>query len=166
MFRKIINGRVAMGAIIAVFMIGFYALGYFISEYFLHAFFAFVIFLAVNEMRIALRKSFTIAIEFLIIVYSAGIVFPFIFLGYIGVIYFTIAVFIVAACMALFKKDCPPTAIQNLALILIYPGLALSSLLFLNGTPLRLLGIALVLCVSTFTDMFAMVGGGCGREFI
>jgi len=159
MFNKIINGRVAIGALVAVFMIGFYALGYFVSSYFMDAFIAFVIFLAVNEMRIALRANFTKAIEVLIIVYSAGIVFPYLFLGFMGVVYFAIVIFIVASCMALFKRECPPHAIQNIALILVYPGLALSSLLFLNDSYLNYLGLALVLCIATFTDMFAMLGG-------
>jgi phosphatidate cytidylyltransferase len=166
-FKKVINSRVGMGVIIAVFIVCFYILGLLVSPYFMDAFIAVIIFLAVNEMRIVLRRHFNKAIEWLLIAYSALLIFPYrvLDLGFLGVVYYTLSVFVVGAAFALFDKKCPKTAIQNFTLILLYPGLVLSSMLFINdsyfkgGPYLNFIGLALVFGISMFTDTFAMLGG-------
>ena len=161
------KNRVVVGVFIGIVLVGFYMLSVLVNSYFMDALIAFIIFLAVNEMRIALRLNFTRSIETIIIIYSATIVFPYIWLSFIGVVYFTLAFFVLGCAFTIFNKRSPQNCIQNFALILIYPALALSTMLYLNdpklsfvaGGALNNLGIAFVLVISTFTDMFAMFGG-------
>jgi len=152
------RNRIFVSIGIASVLILFYFLGHFVSKYFIDALITFVIFCAVDEMRKAFKDKMPKEFNPLLIVYSLTIAFPYLHLGFMGVVYYTILIFAVGATIAIFR-NIQLDGLMNLAFILIYPGLTLSSLFFINNSKLASLGLAFVFCVSMFTDVFALVFG-------
>ncbi len=152
------RNRVLVAIAIAIILVGFYFLGYFISKFFMDALIMLVIFFAVNEMRKALKDKLPKEFNLLLIIYSLTVGLPYIKLDFMGVVYYTLLVFAIGATIAVFK-NIHLDGLMPFAFILIYPGLTLSSLFFINNSKLAYLGLAFVILVSTFTDVFALVFG-------
>ena len=152
------KNRILVSVGIAAALIGFYFLGHFVSKYFFDALITLVIFFAVREMRKAFQDKLPKDYHMLLMIYSLTIAFPYLKLGFMGVVYYTLLIFALAATIAVFR-NINLDGLMHCAFILIYPGLTLSSLFFINNSLLASLGLALVFCVSMFTDVFALVFG-------
>lgn len=152
------RNRVFVSILIAAVLVGFYLLGYFVNKLFMDLLITVVIFCAVNEMRMALKDKMPKEFNPLIIIYSLTAGLPYLKLGFMGVVYYTLLIFALGATLAVFK-NIHLDGLMHFAFILIYPGLTLSSLYFINNSKLANLGLAFVLLVSTFTDVFALVFG-------
>ena len=152
------KNRIFVSVGIAAVLIGFYFLGHFVSKLFMDALITLVIFCAVDEMRKAFKDDLPKDFHFLLMLYSLTIALPYLKLGFMGVVYYTLVIFSLGATLAVFR-NLPLDGLVRFAFILIYPGLTLSSLFFINNSLLASLGLALVFCVSMFTDVFALVFG-------
>lgn len=152
------RNRIFVSIAVAIVLVGFYLLGYFVSKFFMDALIMVVIFFSVNEMRIALKEKVPQEINPLLIIYSLTVGLPYLKLDFMGVVYYTLLVFAIGATIAVFK-NIHLDGLLPFAFILIYPGLTLSSLFFINNSNLAYLGLAFVLIVSTFTDVFALIFG-------
>ena len=152
------RNRVIVAAGIAAALVGFYFLGYYVSKFFMDFLITLIIFCSVNEMRMALKDKMPREFNPLLIIYSLTIGLPYLKLGFMGVVYYTLLIFSLGATLAVFK-NIHLDGLMNFALILIYPGLTLSSLFFVNNSQLANLGLAFVFLVSSLTDVFALVFG-------
>ena len=152
------KNRIFVSIGIAAILIGFYFLGHFVSKYIFDALITLVIFFAVDEMRKAFKDTLPKDFHLLLVVYSLTLALPYIKLGFMGVVYYTLVIFSLGATIAVFR-NLHLDGLMHFAFILIYPGLTLSSLFFINNSLLASLGLALVFCVSMFTDVFALVFG-------
>lgn len=152
------RNRVLVGIAIFAVLTGFYFLGYFVSKYFVDVLITLVIFCSVNEMRKAFKDKMPKEFDPLLFIYSLTIGLPYFWLGFIGVVYYTLLVFSVGATIAVFK-NIHLDGLMHFGFIMLYPGLTLSSLFFINNSPLANLGLALVFLVSMFTDTFALLFG-------
>ena len=143
-----------------------------------------IILLAVVEMRRALGKErIPDCFSWLLWAYGFGLGISYSFFGYLGIIFITMLVFFGAAVTSLWK-NCPESLFY-VAYMLVYPGLFLASLLYINRCaathsyeamtafmekdiwfyistkrsanllPLNAIGLAFVFAVSSFTDVFA-----------
>lgn len=152
------RNRVIVAAGIAAALVGFYFLGYYVSKFFMDFLITLIIFCSVNEMRMALKDKMPREFNPLLIIYSLTIGLPYLKLGFMGVVYYTLLIFSLGATLAVFK-NIHLDGLMNFAFILIYPGLTLSSLFFVNNSQLANLGLAFVFLVSSLTDVFALVFG-------
>ena len=152
------RNRVIVAAGIAAALVGFYFLGYYVSKFFMDFLITLIIFCSVNEMRMALKDKMPKEFNPLLIIYSLTIGLPYLKLGFMGVVYYTLLIFSLGATLAVFK-NIHLDGLMNFAFILIYPGLTLSSLFFVNNSQLANLGLAFVFLVSSLTDVFALVFG-------
>ena len=152
------RNRVIVAAAIAAALVGFYFLGYYVSKFFMDFLITLIIFCSVNEMRMALKDKMPREFNPLLIIYSLTIGLPYLKLGFMGVVYYTLLIFSLGATLAVFK-NIHLDGLMNFAFILIYPGLTLSSLFFVNNSQLANLGLAFVFLVSSLTDVFALVFG-------
>ena len=152
------RNRVIVAAGIAAALVGFYFLGYYVSKFFMDFLITLIIFCSVNEMRMALKDKMPREFNPLLIIYSLTIGLPYLKLGFMGVVYYTLLIFSLGATLAVFK-NIHLDGLMNFAFILIYPGLTLSSLFFVNNSQLANLGLAFVFLVSSLTDVFAPVFG-------
>ena len=152
------RNRVIVAAGIAAALVGFYFLGYYVSKFFMDFLITLIIFCSVNEMRLALKDKMPREFNPLLIIYSLTIGLPYLKLGFMGVVYYTLLIFSLGATLAVFK-NIHLDGLMNFAFILIYPGLTLSSLFFVNNSQLANLGLAFVFLVSSLTDVFALVFG-------
>ena len=152
------RNRVIVAAGIAAALVGFYFLGYYVSKFFMDFLITLIIFCSVNEMRMALKDKMPKEFNPLLIIYSLTIGLPYLKLGFMGVVYYTLLIFSLGATLAVFK-NIHLDGLMNIAFILIYPGLTLSSLFFVNNSQLANLGLAFVFLVSSLTDVFALVFG-------
>ena len=152
------RNRVIVAAGIAAALVGFYFLGYYVSKFFMDFLITLIIFCSVNEMRMALKDKMPREFNPLLIIYSLTIGLPYLKLGFMGVGYYTLLIFSLGATLAVFK-NIHLDGLMNFAFILIYPGLTLSSLFFVNNSQLANLGLAFVFLVSSLTDVFALVFG-------
>ena len=152
------RNRVIVAAGIAAALVGFYFLGYYVSKFFMDFLITLIIFCSVNEMRMALKYKMPREFNPLLIIYSLTIGLPYLKLGFMGVVYYTLLIFSLGATLAVFK-NIHLDGLMNFAFILIYPGLTLSSLFFVNNSQLANLGLAFVFLVSSLTDVFALVFG-------
>ena len=152
------RNRVIVAAGIAAALVGFYFLGYYVSKFFMDFLITLIIFCSVNEMRMALKDKMPREFNPLLIIYSLTIGLPYLKLGSMGVVYYTLLIFSLGATLAVFK-NIHLDGLMNFAFILIYPGLTLSSLFFVNNSQLANLGLAFVFLVSSLTDVFALVFG-------
>ena len=150
------RNRVIVAAGIAAALVGFYFLGYYVSKFFMDFLITLIIFCSVNEMRMALKDKMPREFNPLLIIYSLTIGLPYLKLGFMGVVYYTLLIFSLGATLAVFK-NIHLDGLMNFAFILIYPGLTLSSLFFVNNSQLANLGLAFVFLVSSLTDVFALV---------
>ena len=147
-----------------------------------------IILLAVVEMRRALGKErIPDDYSWLLWAYGFGLGISYSFFGYIGIIFITMLVFFGAAITSLVKNT--PESLIYVAYMLVYPGLFLASLLYINRCaathvypgmaefverdiwsyiserrsaqllPLNAIGLAFVFAVSSFTDVFAYFVG-------
>ena len=152
------RNRVIVAGGIAAALVGFYFLGYYVSKFFMDFLITLIIFCSVNEMRMALKDKMPREFNPLLIIYSLTIGLPYLKLGFMGVVYYTLLIFSLGATLAVFK-NIHLDGLMNFAFILIYPGLTLSSLFFVNNSQLANLGLAFVFLVSSLTDVFALVFG-------
>ena len=152
------KNRIFVSIGIAAILIGFYFLGHFVSKYIFDALITLVIAFAVYEMRKAFKDELPKDFHLLLVIYSLTLAFPYIKLGFMGVVYYTLVIFSLGATIAVFR-NLHLDGLVRFAFVLIYPGLTLSSLFFINNSLLASLGLALVFCVSMFTDVFALVFG-------
>lgn len=147
-----------------------------------------IILLAVVEMRRALGKErIPDCFSWLLWAYGFGLGISYSFFGYTGIIFITMLVFFCAAITCL-VKNCPES-LMYVAYMLVYPGLFLACLLYLNRCaatrpfegmaafmerdiwsyiansrsanllPLNAIGLAFVFAVSSFTDVCAYFVG-------
>ena len=152
------KNRIFVSIGIAAVLIGAYFLGHFVSKFFMDALITFVIFCAVYEMRKAFKDKLPKDFNWLLFIYSLTIALPYLKLGFMGIVYYTLLIFALGASLAVFR-NIHLDGLIHFAFILIYPGLTLSSLFFINNSLLASLGLAFVFCVSMFTDVFALVFG-------
>lgn len=152
------RNRVIVSILIGIVLAGTYLLGYFVSKLFMDALITIVIFFSVNEMRKALKDKMPKEFNPLLFTYSLTVGLPYLKLGFMGVVYYTLLIFGLGATLAVFK-NIHLDGLMHFAFILIYPGLTLSSLFFINNSPLASLGLAIVFLVSTMSDVFALVFG-------
>ncbi len=90
-----------------------------------------IILLAVVEMRRALgTERIPDCFSWLLWLYGFGFGISYSLFGYTGVVFITMLVFIVAAITSL-KRNCPESLIY-IAFMLVYPGMFLASLLYIN----------------------------------
>lgn len=152
------RNRVIVAVGIGAALVGFYFLGYYVSKFFMDFLITLIIICSVNEMRMALKDKMPKEFNPLLLIYSLTVGLPYLKLGFMGVVYYTLLIFSLGATIAVFK-NIHLDGMMNFAFILIYPGLTLSSLFFVNNSQLANLGLAFVFLVSTFTDVFALVFG-------
>lgn len=149
-----------------------------------------LILLSVVEMRRALgRERIPDCFSWLLWLYGIGIGPVYSLFGYIGIIFFSLLVFVSAVLTALFKNRVD--SLIYVAFMLVYPGLFMATMLYVNRSaathsfgvamnnfyeqdvwsylsttrvptkllPLNAIGLALIFAVSTFTDTFAYFVG-------
>lgn len=147
-----------------------------------------IILLAVVEMRRALGKErIPDYYSWLLWAYGFGVGISYSFFGYLGIIFITMLTFFGAAITSLVKNDAH--SLMYVAYMLVYPGLFLATLLYINRCaathaypamepyferdiwtyisggragqllPLNAIGLAFVFAVSSFTDVFAYFVG-------
>lgn len=149
-----------------------------------------LILLSVVEMRRALgRERIPDCFSWLLWLYGIGIGPVYSLFGYIGIIFFSLLVFVSAVLTALFKNRVD--SLIYVAFMLVYPGLFMATMLYINRSaathsfgaamnnfyeqdiwsylsatrvptkllPLNAIGLALIFAVSTFTDTFAYFVG-------
>ena len=149
-----------------------------------------LILLSVVEMRRALgRGRIPDCFSWLLWLYGIGIGPVYSLFGYIGIIFFSLLVFVSAVLTALFKNRVD--SLIYVAFMLVYPGLFMATMLYVNRSaathsfgvamnnfyeqdvwsylsttrvptkllPLNAIGLALIFAVSTFTDTFAYFVG-------
>lgn len=153
-----------------------------------------LILLSVVEMRRAFGKErIPDCFSWLLWLYGFGLGPAYSLFGFIGIIFFTLIVFICAVVTSLYANR--PDSLVYVACMLVYPGLFMASLLYINRCastqtisaemqqyvekdiwqylgyresyllPLNAIGLALVFAVSSFTDVFAyFVGSLFGKH--
>lgn len=135
-------------------------------------------------MRKALKERIPDALSWLVWAYAICFGPAYFFAGFVGAILCTLAIFIVGG-ITILAKNYGFEALQSFALVLVYPAMLLSSLMYINRSastnviletdplypsvvnslngeqllPYNTVGMSLVLSVSCLTDVFAMVVG-------
>ncbi|MDD3831864.1 MAG: phosphatidate cytidylyltransferase [Clostridia bacterium] len=174
--------RLIMTGVIALVFVGMILLGEFFTRTIVSIFLYVVIAVCVVETRNALGERIPKQFSWLVWMYALLFGVPYYFFGYVGVVLFTLIIFIVGCAVAVVTNQ-PGGALQNFTLILVYPALLLSSLLFINRSasyvpvdpatmpgvdysilgetllPYNTIGLGLVFSVSSFSDMFALLFG-------
>lgn len=146
MNKKSLFNRIWVGALIFIVMIGMILLDVYLPNYandpdskqqFISgrainaAFISVLILLSVIEMRRALGKErIPDCFSWLLWMYGIGLGLLYSLFGYTGVIFFTMIVFIAAVVTAMVKKRID--SLIYVAFMLIYPGLFMATLLYLN----------------------------------
>lgn len=170
--------------LIGTLFVGMILLGEFVDRTFVSVFLWIVIGISVIEMRKALKERIPDSLSWLVWTYAFGFGATYFFGGFLGTILFTLLIFIIGGC-TIFIKNYEFDALASFALVLIYPAMLLSSLMYINRSastniiletdpifasldyawngeqllPYNTVGIALVFAVSSFSDMFALLIG-------
>lgn len=177
--------RTITGAAIAIVFIGVLLLGEFVDRAFMSAFLYIVVAVCILEVRHALGERIPKQYNWLIWLYAMLYGLPYFFFGFRGIIFLTILAFI-AACFIAVANNHPDNVLQNIAFLLIYPGVLFSTLLYINRSastrlilpgdpvyelvinslwrgeqllPYNTVGLSLVFAVSWFTDTGAYIFG-------
>ena len=202
MNKKAVLNRVLVGIAIFIVIIGMILINIYFPNYIAppetfisgraitSVIFYVLILLSVIEMRRALGKErIPDSFSWLLWMYGFGAGPAYTLFGYMGIIFFSLLVFICAVVTALFTNRA--NSLMYIGFMLIYPGLLMASLLYLNRAaatnvdltnmqdvlerdiwavlgndrlssyllPLNAIALAFVFAVSTFTDMFAYFVG-------
>lgn len=177
--------RTLTGIAIATVFIGVLLLGEFVDRAIMSAFLYIVVAICIIEVRHALGERIPREYNALIWAYAALYGLPYFFFGFRGIVFLTILAFLIACLIAVVHNH-KDGVLQNVAFILIYPGILLSTLLYINRSastrlivegdpvfdlvvtslwrgeqllPYNTVGLALVFCVSWFTDSGAYIFG-------
>lgn len=199
--KKSLVNRTLVGMAICVLMIGMVMIDIYLPSYkflsgrAINSILIYVlILLAVIEMRRAFgRERIPDCFSWILWMYGFGLGPAYSLFGYMGIILFTLLVFIAAVVTSLYANRAD--SLVYVACMLVYPGLFMASLLYINRAastqpildsmqpyveqdiwqyfgsrttyllPVNALGLALVFAVSSFTDMFAyFVGSMLGKH--
>ena len=142
--KKSLLNRILVGIAIFIVMIGMILLDVFLPNYTSNEKDIFVsgrainsviisalIFLSVIEMRRALGKErIPDSFSWLLWLYGFGIMPVYSFFGFMGIMFFSLIVFIVAVLTAMFRNR--TDSLIYIAFMLVYPGLFMATLLYLN----------------------------------
>lgn len=176
--------RVLMGALIATIFVAVIIAGEFYDRFIMSIFMYIVIGICVLEIRYAFGDKIDKRYNVLIWIYALGFGIPYFYFGFIGIVLFTLGIFICCAIVTILDEGKFDSLI-TIAFILIYPALLLSSLLYINKCastkvidstaevypylstsilgeqllPYHTVGLALVFAVSCFTDASALIFG-------
>lgn len=182
------KGRILATILIAATFVGMIMLGEYVDRMWVSMFLWVIIGISVIEMRKALKERIPDSLSWLVWTFAIGFGPSYFFAGFVGSILFTLAVFIVGA-ITIFVRNLELEALQSFALVLVYPAMLLSCLMYINRSastnvitqesnpvlynyvlthtsyngeqllPYNTVGMALVLAVSCFSDVFALVVG-------
>ncbi len=144
-------------------------LGYYFDRAVTSYFLCVVVAISIMEVRYALGDRISTKIGILIWIFAMSYgIFYFAF-GFTGVVFFTLAVFIVGCIIIIFSiKEDIASSIFNFAFLLVYPALIMSALFYINKardtttgelTPYNTVCLCLAFLISCFTDMFAYFFG-------
>lgn len=177
--------RSITGAAIAIVFIGVLLLGEFVDRAITSAFLYAVVAICIIEVRHALGERIPKEYNWIIWGYAALYGLPYFFFGFRGIMFLTILAFILA-CLVAVRHNHADNVLQNMAFVLIYPGVLFSALLYINRSastrlilpddpvyqwvinslwrgeqllPYNTVGLALVFAVSWFTDTGAYIFG-------
>ncbi len=144
--KKSLLNRVLVGAVIFIVMIGMVLLDIFLPNYvkdegkwsnFVSGrainslLIAVLILLSVVEMRRALgRERIPDCFSWLLWLYGFGLMPVYVLFGFVGIMFFSLIVFIVSVITALFRNRVD--SLIYIAFMLVYPGLFMATLLYLN----------------------------------
>lgn len=159
--KEVLN-RIIVGLLLAVAIFGTILAGHFYDKWVVSVTLCLLIGLATWEMRRALGDAVPRQLNILLLLFAAGFGVPYFLLGFTGVVFFILIIFIIGCALCMFN-GLPLAALQNFALLLIYPSLLLSTMFYLNrgmgvdvpNNDISTVGLMLVVSVSAFTDVFA-----------
>ncbi len=188
MSRKISPNRILMTGLIALVFIGLVLVTEYADRVYSAILLCIIIGICVLETRYAMGEKIPQQFDVLIWVYAILFGIPYFLFGYVGIVLFTLLIFIIGVTIAVMNNH-NQGVLQNFAFILIYPALLLSTLFYINRSaasfreitpqiqrlideglveyslrgelllPFNTVGLALVFAVSCFSDMFALLVG-------
>ncbi len=143
--KKSLLNRVLVGSVIFVVMIGMVLLNVYLPNYISDSstidklvggrainsvLFAILILISVVEMRRALGKRIPDCFSWIVWLYGFGIMPIYMLFGFMGILFFSLIVFIVSAMIALMRNSAE--SLVYIAFMLVYPGMFMATLLYLN----------------------------------
>lgn len=186
MSKKISANRYLMSVLIAILFVGLVLVTEFADRLYSAILLCIIIGICVLETRYAMGTKIPQQFDALIWIYAILFGVPYFLFGYVGVVLFTLLIFIIGVTVAVINNH-SQWVLQNFAFILVYPALLLSTLLYINRSeasrvteqvleleahglieksvmgdyllPYNTVGLALVFGVSCLSDVFALVFG-------